>query len=612
MFRYIALAWDETCATHAATALRLGLQLKARPTCKPAHSGPGLQVCIIGEREGINTAYTLPDGRGVVLGKLFRRSELGSPAPTEVPLMGRDGGRDGRQHGGAAVRDNGCALVHDFWGRYVAFLRAPSGQTRLLRDPSGTLPCFVTQHEGVSIVFSWLEDALELLPHGAGPRVDDQALAAYLLLGELGGQDTALDGISQVLPGQCIDLTTGESTQLWNAVDIARTPATFDTEAAARKLRNVVRACTHAWASCYDTLLLRLSGGVDSSILLSCLTETDVRNDVLCVNYHSPGSDSDERFYARLSATRAGRDLIERERDAGFEIAQTLSIPRMPGPVHYIGWMNARSDARLAAAHTAAALFTGAGGDQLFFEFGAWWPIADYLRQRGIDAGFANAALDAARLGKVSVWRAIALAFVDRTRPALLKRDQTQPSVLLSEDLLRRDLPRERYVHPALRHPTGLPIGKHMQTRALMHPLGYYDPFEQEAAPELVHPLLSQPLVELCLQLPIYQLIEGGTGRALARRAFASDLPAQIGRRRSKGGMEEHAVAVLRNNIDFARGLLLEGELARRQLIDRRKVEEVLSGRPTSLVSHPSQIHALIAVEAWLSRWSATRPATRR
>jgi asparagine synthase (glutamine-hydrolysing) len=602
VFRYIALAWDDAHATHASTALRLGLELKASRDWEPAHSRPGLQVYITGRREGANAAYPLPAAQGVVLGKLFRRSELGSPTPKDVSLVGPDGDD--------AVRDAGATLVHDFWGRYVAFLRTPSGQTRLLRDPSGTLPCFVTVHEGVSIVFSWLEDALDLLSHIALPRIEDAALAAYLLLGELGGQETALRGISQVLPGQCIDLETGKATQLWNAVDIARAPTTYGAEEAARRLRHLVRACTHAWASCYDTLLLRLSGGVDSSILASCLAATESPNDVLCVNYHSPGSDSDERFYARLAAARAGRDLIEREREPGFEIAQTLSIPRMPGPVHYVGSMNARSDARLARAHSAAAMFTGAGGDQLFFEFGAWWPIADYLRGRGIDGGFANAALDAARLGKVSVWRAIALAFADRIHPALLKRDQAPRSVLLSEGLLRRDLARERYIHPALRHPTGLPIGKHMQTRALMHPLGYYDPFEQDAAPEFVHPLLSQPLVELCLRLPTYQLTEGGNGRALARRAFAPDLPARIAGRRSKGGMEEHAVAVLGNNIDFARGLLLEGELVRRQLIDRNKVEEILSGRPTALICHPSQIHSLIAIEAWLSRWCDTPPPT--
>ncbi|MFN3631183.1 MAG: asparagine synthase-related protein, partial [Casimicrobiaceae bacterium] len=133
---------------------------------------------------------------------------------------------------------------------------------------------------------------------------------------------------------------------------------------------------------------------------------------------------------------------------------------------------------------------------------------------------------------------------------------------------------------------------------------GYYDPFEQATAPELVHPLFSQPLVELCLRLPTYLLAHGGRGRALARNAFATDLPPQVANRRSKGGMEEHITAVLHANIDFVRGLLLEGELSRRGMLDRPKVEQLLSGRPTTLVCSPSQIHGLIAVEAWLSRWT--------
>ena len=139
---------------------------------------------------------------------------------------------------------------------------------------------------------------------------------------------------------------------------------------------------------------------------------------------------------------------------------------------------------------------------------------------------------------------------------------------------------------------------------ALMHPLGYYDPFEQAAAPELVHPLFSQPLVELSLRLPTYVLTQGGHGRALARRAFASDLPPQIASRRSKGGMEEHIKAVLHANIDFVRGMLLDGELSRRGILVRAKVEELLSGRPTALPGPVSQIHGLVAVEAWLSRWT--------
>lgn len=102
-----------------------------------------------------------------------------------------------------------------------------------------------------------------------------------------------------------------------------------------------------------------------------------------------------------------------------------------------------------------------------------------------------------------------------------------------------------------------------------MHPVGYYDPFERAAAPEGVRPQFSQPLVELCLRLPTYLLTRGGRGRALARRAFASELPPEISNRRSKGGTEEFLKAVLDGNRDYVRGLLLDAGLLGTQLVVR-------------------------------------------
>lgn len=599
MFRYIGIAWDDAQPTSSARARQLCLDSHARPGWKATLQCAGLHVFTTGTRPGINQAYPLQRDQGVVLGTLFRRRDLRSPPSANVVLTAIDAE--------LILESNGRALVHNFWGRHVAFFQTSAGTTCVLRDPSGTLPCFLLRHQGVAVIFSWLEDALELLANFEYPRVDWDALEAHLLLGALGGRETALEGVSQILPGEVIDLGSGGSTLLWSAVDIARSPAAHSAAEAAHLLRDTVRSCAQSWASCYSTILLRLSGGVDSSILLSCLAPSSTQADVICLNYHSPGSDSDERHYARLAAARVGRDLIERQRQPGFDIRRILKIARTPSPVLYIGWMNAQTDARVASAHAATALFTGAGGDQLFFEFPRWWPAADYLQLCGMDAGFASAAMDAARLGRVSVWRAVALAMAERIRPDPAVRTAWGQGTLLAkgnrQGTRRQTTERPRFVHPSLLHATGLPIGKHMQTVALMHPLGYYDPFEQASAPEMVNPLLSQPLIELCLGLPTYLLTRGGHGRALARQAFAQDLPPQIATRRSKGGMEEHITQVLLSNLDVARGMLLEGELARRGLIDRPRVEELLSGRPTALAGSISQIHALIGVEAWLARW---------
>ncbi|WP_148090427.1 asparagine synthase-related protein [Paucibacter sp. KBW04] len=603
MFRYIAIAWNPAEPFCAAQGHQLGLQWQQRTDWVLSLHHPGLQVFTTGVQLNVNQPTPLPEQLGIVIGKLFRRHVIDPTALNPTQFSSGEAAQ--------LLRTSGQSLVSDFWGRYVAFLRHSSGTTCVLRDPSGTLPCFRLRHAGVTLVFSWLEDALLMLGGEFDARINWDALCAQLLTGALIGRETALMGVTQVLPGEIVDLQDDEPRPpalLWNAVEIANSPAALDAQEATQLIRQTVQSCTRAWASCYTTLLLRLSGGLDSSILLGCMAPADTSADVICLNYHSRGSDSDERYFARLSAARAGRDLLERERNPSFQLERVLQIARMPDPVPYIGWMNANTDAQLARAYGAGALFTGAGGDALFYEIPRWWPAADYLHTKGLTTGFAAAAMDAARLGRVSLWRAGALALRERIHLRTESRSPKGATTLLAQSFLQ-DREREakhesRFIHPALQMGPYLPIGKYMQTVALMHPMGYYDPFEQAAAAELVNPLLSQPLVELCLRLPSYVLTQGGQGRALARRAFAPDLPPQITHRRSKGGMEEHIKSVLKANRDFARTLLLEGKLSHQGWIDRAKVEESLSGRPTALPGPISQIHGLVAIEAWLSRWS--------
>jgi asparagine synthase (glutamine-hydrolysing) len=600
VFRYLALAWDDRSAANRTTALRLSHAVREYDGCQAALLRPGLHVYTAGARQGVNGAYVLPCDRGVVLGKLFRRHELGQSAASDVQLTAEDADQ--------ILRTDGQALVRDYWGRYVAFLPAPSGGTQMLRDPCGTLPCWHMQHAGVGIGFSWLEDVLQALPDIPLPTVDWDGLGAHLLLGHMGGRGTALKGIDQVPPGESTPLlpSLGSPALLWNAVDIANDGARKELADAADQLHQTTRACVQAWADCYDPILLRLSGGVDSAIVLSCLNRTGSKTRVTCLNYHSPGSDSDERSYARLAAGHAGRPLLERQRDLDFRLEQVLDVARMPMPGSYVGRMGtSRMDAEVAAALGAVAMFTGGGGDQLFFELRCTWPAADHLRTRGPGRGFMSAALDAARLGRVSVWHAIRQAVIDSLHPTDPSDGSGRHLTLVRPEAIAPTWQRERFVHPALHAGRELPIGKLHQVHDLSCAFDYYDPYQRQAAPELVNPLLSQPLVELCLALPTFVLTRGGRGRALARQAFARDIPAEIAGRRSKGGMDEHIAAVLQRNLAFARSLLLDGELLRRGLLDRRRLEASLSGRLSAQAAHVGEVHNCIAVEAWLQRWSA-------
>lgn len=615
MFRYIAFVWpvsqsrQSVCSKQgerpytsepSAAAQRLSAMCQQRAGWTAASRRPGLHVFTTGCRNNSNQAQVLNGGACLVLGTLFRRVEFDSE-PSPHASLSESESEDIQNSGGRT-------LIERFWGRYIAFLQTSSGSTAVLRDPSGTLPCFQVMHQGVTIFFSWLEDLIYLLGEDGHWTVDWEVIRSRFLHGPPSGRQTALAEISQILPGERLDVETGTSTLLWSAVNHARAAADMEAADATRLIGHAVRSCVRSWASCYDTLLLRLSGGVDSSIMLSCLASGRTPADVICVNYFSAGSNTDERSYAMLAAARAGRDLIARERDPSFQIESMPSrVARMPYPVSYAGAMNTSTDSRLAEAHQAGAVFTGAGGDQLFFEFHSWWPAADYLHDKGIDLGFFAAAMDAARIDRLSVWRTIRLAMREHLRPDLASRTAPYANDLLSSEFAdRARVPGGalRYAHPALRDASDLPPAKYAQTAALMHPVGYYDPFERAAAPEGVRPLFSQPLVELCLRLPTYLLTRGGRGRALARRAFASELPPEISNRRSKGGTEEFLKAVLDGNRDYVRGLLLDGELNRRGIIDRANLEAVLSGKPTTLRSSPGRIHDLVAVEVWLSQWT--------
>jgi len=602
MFRYIAFSWQVANVDHADVARRLEEALLGRGAWHSVFETPGHRVFVTGNARGVNDAYLLPANQGVILGRLFRRGMAAPNRRGDIDITDLEAQR--------ITHSDGRGLIEQFWGRYVAFLPSWTGQARVLRDPTGTLPCVRIQIDGVVIVLSWLEDLFKLLDFRL-PSVDWDAVAAHMVLGRLSGRETLLKGVTQVLPGELAPMTTDGSTplQLWSAAGCARRASSFDHVEAARRLRATVADCVQSWASCYQSVVLRLSGGVDSAIVLSSLVQTGATSVPVCLNYYSPGTDSDERAYARLASQRHDATLIERTVDDGFRLDEVLNVARTALPANYIGSMGTiRTDAEVAAEHGADAVFNGAGGDQLFFEVRCTWPAADYLKLRGLDQGFLGATLDSAHLGHVSFWKALRQALKDRTHRGDPLQDVIRFHTLMAQDaMVAAAAAAPRFVHPCWLAAQDLPIGKFNQLGMLMCPFEYYNHHLGEAAAERVQPLMSQPLLELCLETPTFVLTHGGRGRGLARTAFADRIPAEIVRRRSKGGMENYIATVLHRNQDFARELLMDGLLCKQGLLDRPRVEAVLAGRPGSSATFTTEIHACIATEAWLRR--ATAPA---
>lgn len=600
MFRYVAFVWnDQDAASRQGARELLERHAASSVEWSTALRCSGVEVRYAGSRPGSSEAYRLADEGGAVLGKLFVRAGEGSSRPAPLAL----GEWDGR----AMLDTNGRHLIEGLWGRYVAFLHDPHARTTwVLRDPSGGLPCYVLRRRGVDIYFSSIEDILDLLDEPL--EVNWPYLIACVCMLRHHSPGTALSEVTQVLAGECVEIRAGTSKRLfyWDPLLIARSDVIEDPQEAVTALRACVRDVVQAWASSYSHLLLSLSGGLDSSIVLACLKDAPSRPQVTCFHYYPLGADLDERAYARAAAAKAGLGLIERARDSSFSLQPLLGIHAAPEPTNYPYYLeHSRVDAQLAAEHGAAAVFIGYGGDQLFYQERAEWAPGDFLHRRGPRPGLWRVVLDSALMDQISVWHVLREAssgyFMHHRWSLLQEAGRMRP--LLVPAVVQEATRSAQFLHPLLRHPRGTPSGKLWHAHQIIMPFDFYDPLGGPDDPERVSPLFSQPLMELCLRIPTYVLTQGGWDRAVARRAFHDDLPAEIRNRRHKGGIEEHLRLTLERNRTFLRELLLDGDLVRQGVIDRPKLAEVLSGRATGILAGASELLDYVGVEAWLRRW---------
>src|SRR3546814_17681180 len=83
-----------------------------------------------------------------------------------------------------------------------------------------------------------------------------------------------------------------------------------------------------------------------------------------------------------------------------------------------------------------------------------------------------------------------------------------------------------------------------------------------DAPPQIV-PLLSQPVVELCLSIPTWQWVHGGRDRAVARTAFSGVLPDLLVERTTKGISSGFVRRVYEAQGNAAREMLTAGQLER-------------------------------------------------
>lgn len=532
---------------------------------------------------------------GVIMGALFHRDARATPVTPGDTLLGR-----------SLVQSRGETLLTGAWGGYVAMVWDGTERALdVLRDPSGGLPCFQASSQGLDLFFSDIEPVL-----GLGvlqPAVDPSFLAHHLTFPHLRSVRTGLLGVSEVLAGTRVRVGPGgtERAIVWSPWRFAEPKAQLgERNEAVRQLREEAERCVNAWGALSQSILLELSGGLDSSIVAACLAGR--RAAITCVTMVTPDPGADERRYAALTAAAIGAPLVE-----AFLQAAPVELCRAPQtrlPRPGLGALQQAVDMVLmpeAQRLSADAFFGGGGGDNVFCYLVTAAPAVDALRTRGLGATVLTAIDNLAQINGCTAWHAAYLTAKKALRPL---RHPWRPDLCFINPAAAPDQPDP---HPWLDWPARTLPGKIEHVANLVRIQSAPDGKERPALAPVRHPLLSQPVVELCLQIPSWMWISGGQDRSVARDAFRDRLPAEILDRRTKGEFFDFTRSIYARNRTVLADHLVGGWLDRAGLLDGAAIKAYFADREI----RDARFHRLLdiaGVETWARSWSDPNILARR
>jgi asparagine synthase (glutamine-hydrolysing) len=592
MLRYVALACVEESA-EARTAY-----CRALEAATGLGSGSGLlqgyrteRLCLLYIDTTPGRICVWPLGhKGTVIGTLFRNTGGASNPIGSLSAGDLD----------QVLISRGELLVSRYWGQYIAFIESSGGALRIIRDPTGGFPCYYVHSLGVVFIFSHLNDCAQMLPIKLS--LNYSHLHSFLHFQRFVSRDTGFNEIEPIHAGEAVDFHGRNVTRtfLWKPASFCRSPAKHeDIGESVASMRDVVTKCVQSWAACRHTILHELSGGLDSSIVLACLAATPLAPRIACCTHVTDSPEGDERHYARLMARHAHVPLVELPlRPRTWNRIEDLVQVRDPiSPLLTIFCCSADSEIReLVEARSFDCTFTGQGGDQLFHRTVPGITAADYAWVHRLSSRLLRVLLETAQVSGRPFWSIARLAVeygyfrlpYDVWRESHVSGFIRAPPVDVSQSC-----------HPWLADDARLPPAKLLQIMCLAESQTYFAtlrPYVDE-----IHPLVSQPLLECCLQIPTYVLSHGGTDRTIARAAFRDALPLEIAQRSSKGAVTRYFYEAVYGNHQLIRPFLLDGLLADQGLLDRTELKKTLDDPAT--VAHGRSLMPIMTAticEMWL------------
>ena len=552
--------------------------------------------------------HRLHHGAGVVLGAIFERhSDTTSESPARRAVFAEHETR-------AVLSSRGRCLTSNYWGNYVAIVVDSAAHERyVVKDPTGSLPCYFTEHAGVLLVFSCVADCHEM---GLRFHLNWEFVRRRVIDGVYEVETNPFAEVRKVHRGEGVRFdragTCISRNFYWHpssfcgADDLITAPGV-----AVRALRATIMSCVHSLASAHESVLQQTSGGLDSSVVLGCLGRTPGGLTVTCYTDYIADAVCDERRWARYAAG-SHRHIEFRlcPNEIDLRTMPTLA-PSVDPASSFDHWHRGPKERQLASEYGASAAFSGDGGDAVFCNTSYVLAVDHCIRRHGLGLeAFRIAILVSARRDQ-TVWNILGGALRRQhlgTRMREHRASLSKMSALVHRDVMGSAAESLKepahFPNPWFSPGDRVPLEDILRLGMLAYAPSFYDlsTSQRDAAPLPIAPLQAQPVFEVARRIPVDIHFDRGCKRGLARCAFSDVVPAPILRRQWKDRPLSQGPLVVQRNLKYIRDLLLEGDLVKERILDRDAVELALRNEVTLNRTLSEEVLQRVDLELWVRR----------
>jgi asparagine synthase (glutamine-hydrolysing) len=515
--------------------------------------------------------------------------------------------------------EHGVGFLERLNGMFaIALWDAPRRRLLLARDEIGVKPLYWARRDG-RLCFGSEPKAI-LAAGGSAREIDLVGLDQLLTFEYTASPRTLFRDVHKLPPGGWLVLQDGAietgSCFAWpRDADRRGDPAPDDADGWAARLRTTLDAAVERQMISDVPLGALLSGGIDSSILVSAMSRASARP-VRTFSIGFADKSYDELRYARVVAQRFGTEHHEAVLEPrALDLVERV-VGQLDQPIADFSVFPTLLVSQIARQHVTVAL-SGDGGDELFAGYDAY--LADRLSRIALDplplavrrALLAAAGLVPGSPAKKGLRNTVKRLLEGAALPAryghqrwMVFLSPEQRAALYRPDFLRAvEGQAEKTLLAYLDNPGPDPL-----QRAMNVDLRFYLPEDILPKVDLMSmavslearvPYLDDEVVRLALRIPSALKLRRGVRKWILRRAYADQLPPEILARGKEGFSIPMKTWLTQEWRPLVHDLLAPATLARDGLFEPRAVARFIAEHESGRANHSHLLWALLVFQLW-------------